>query len=188
MRRVIPLIIGVLIIIVLVLSLALVAGLRRPIDEGAVPPVTLKFSCAETPTTEDFQQFWSTFRTAVQTDDKDKVYSLTTRCNLTWWNWYHLGLTLRSREYLESLYAGNLDVYEIHAVNNRLVFQTKQEFLDSYGIIFNADTKRHLLQRTPTQTASGAYDIQWRDQGLNYLSFRNVAGVGYKFLGNDWEP
>jgi hypothetical protein len=81
-----------------------------------------------------------------------------------------------------------LNAYEIHAVNNPLVFQTKQEFLDSYRIIFNAHTKRHLLEGTVTQTASGAYDIQWRDDGLNYLSFRNVGGVGYKFMGNDWEP
>lgn len=188
MRRVISLIAGVLIVGILTLSITLFAAMRRPVDERAVPPVALKFYCDEIPTTADFQRFWSTFRAAVQTDDKDKLYSLTVRCNFTWWNWYRLGLHLRSREFLQAFYSGNLSPYEIYAVNAGLVFQTKQEFLDSYGIIFNADTKRHLLAGTLTRTANGDYDIQWRDVGLNYLSFRNVPGVGYKFMGDDWEP
>jgi hypothetical protein len=188
MRRIVPLIAGVLLFVVFVVSITLFASLRRPMDERAVPRVVFKFSCDETPTTEDFRQFWATFHAAVQADDKDRLYSLTARCDFTWWNWWRQGLHLRTREFLDAFYAGDFNAHDSPSVNARLVFQTKQDFIDSYGIIFNPDTKRHLLDGTATETASGAYDIQWRNDGLNYLSFRNVAGVGYKFMGNDWEP
>ena len=188
MRRVIPFIAGVLIVGIVVLSVILFAAMRRTVDEQAVPPVVLKFSCDEIPTTADFQQFWSTFRAAVQTDDREKLYSLTVRCNFTWWNWDGRALPVRSREFLEALYSGNLSPYEVSAVNACIVFQTKQEFLESYGMIFNADTKRYLLAGTLKRTANGDYDIEWRDGGVNRLNFRNIPGVGYKFMGNDWEP
>jgi hypothetical protein len=162
--------------------------LGHPVDEHAVAPVTLKFSCDEIPTTPDFQQFWSNFRAAVERDDKEKLYSLTARCDFRWWNWWGKGLHLRTREFLDAFYSGDFTAHNSPSVNATLVFQTKQEFVDSYGIIFNVDTKRHLLDGRATQTAAGLYDIRWRDDGLNYLSFRNVAGVGYKFIGNDWEP
>lgn len=171
--------------IILLLSLT---GCRAAPPPSNIPPVVLKFACDETPTTADFQQFWTTFRAAVQTDDKDRLYALTARCEFTWWNWEHQRLQLRTREFLDTSYSGNLGAHDNPAINAALVFQTKQEFIDSYGIIFTADTKRHFLDGKVSETGSGRYDIRWRDDGLNSLSFRNVAGVGYKFTGKDWEP
>ena len=83
MPRSIPLIVGVSIFVIIGVCLASVIVLRtNAIEQTAISPVTLKFSCNETPTSNDFQQFWSNFRGAVKTNDKDTLYSLTTGCGL----------------------------------------------------------------------------------------------------------
>src|SRR5688572_29011987 len=135
MRRTVSLIIGVILIVFSGLSLGIIVLRTQAIDQRAIPPVTLKFSCNETPTTNDFERFWSDFRAAVQTDDIDTAYRLTSRCAFSWWNWSRRGVHLKSVDALEALASGNL-LPVIDSINAPLAFQSKEDFANNYHAIF----------------------------------------------------
>ena len=151
MRRSILLIVGVSIFVIIGVCLASMIVLRtNAVDQTAIPPVTLKFSCNETPTNDDFQQFWSNFRGSVKTNDKDTLYSLTTRCEFVWWFWSRRGLNLRPTSELRAISSGRLPepVLDRLASNPSLVFESPQDFDNNYPAIFSADTKQQILSGT----------------------------------------
>jgi hypothetical protein len=191
MRRIIPLILGALLVISIGLFATFVFAMRRnSVDEHAIPVVTSKFSCTETPTTQTFEQFWATFHAATQKDDKETLFALTSRCDFGWWWAYARGVRLRPRYYFDAIAAGQLPEpgLEVMGGDSHLVFETQQDFFDNYSAIFSQESKQHILNGTPAQTADGLYCVSWRDVWLKHLCFNRLDGVGYKFTGSDWEP
>ena len=191
-----PLILGVIAIAVVGLYLGLIVAMRRnPVDERAIPPTTLKLSCAETPTTDDLERFLADLRDAIQSDDKRTLFLLTSHCEFSWWGWYRRGVRLRTAEDLQTIASGSLprEGWAILGVNPNLVFESEQDFENNYQTIFTPETKRRLLTGKFQPAMEGKYGMYytgWRvaSDGYYYLMVRRIKGIGFKLTGLAWEP
>ena len=154
-----------------------------PQTQAEIGPVTLEYSCEQAKTTSDFERYWSEFRTAVRSGNKESLFSMVNTCSFVWDNGTGSTLPLRSPEQIAAEFIG-----PYKAVGTPLVFETQDDFLQNYNVVFSPPIRDRLLRNAPVRLFEGVNEIRWRDKGLNSLRFDNVAGVGYKFSGLSWEP
>jgi hypothetical protein len=190
MRRIIQYFVVVLFLIGLVLSVAGLVYLRRVYGRNEdVSPVrldrTLGSYCTEPSTANNFQEFWGELRGAVRSEDKDKLFSLIHTCGFVWWE--RPSLPLKSADCVpgptEDCH------YSAYLVGGRQLFQSRNDFEETYGRIFTKANRDRILNGTPWETANG-YAISWEPaQYETYsLNFERLEGIGFKFTGLDWEP
>lgn len=177
-------------LLVSLLALCLCAGLAWlvywrvvPQAQAEIGPVTLEYSCDQSQTTSNFERFWLEFRAAVKSEDKESLFLMVNRCSFVWDDGTGSHLPLRSPVQIA---AGFVGPYQ--AIGTPLVFETQDDFLQNYQIVFSRPIRDRLLASAPVAFFEGAREIRWRKNGLSSLRFDNVAGVGYKFSGLSWEP
>ncbi|MDT7604462.1 MAG: hypothetical protein QOF61_2459 [Acidobacteriota bacterium] len=127
----------------------------------------------EATTTDDFDQFWSEFKSAVARDDKETFYALV-HCNEFSWEPSSLKLNYK---------------LSAHVLNYYHVIKNYDEFARNYSDIFPDFVKRAILTREPQRGNSASeYSIEWVEGKGRYksaftLMFSKVEGKGYKFMG-----
>ncbi|HKV39473.1 MAG TPA: hypothetical protein VJX67_09690 [Blastocatellia bacterium] len=108
---------------------------------------------------DGFEQFFSEFKIAVTTDDKDKLISMISFDDFTW----------------EGGDLGQL--------------RTKEEFLEDYDLMFTKNIKGEIAKGKPEKRANGSYDIVWHSRQEEYSLFFSPQKDGtYKFSGLTEEP
>lgn len=127
----------------------------------------------EARTTDDFDQFWSEFKSAVARDDKEKLYTLV-HCNEFSWDAGEVNLKDKRSAEISDHYR---------------VIRNYDDFARNYSKIFPAFIKRAILSRQPMKSNGfGGYDVQWVEGKGRYkefytLMFFNNEDYGYKFMG-----
>lgn len=116
-------------------------------------------------TTDDFEQFGAEFKSAVRSDDKEKLFSLTLHKQFSW---EERGLRLSSKP--------NDNYYYF--------IKSYDEFLRDYQKIFSAQIKREILNGKFIESTKQFYSLEWQTQEASYtLMFQYIEGKGYKFTG-----
>lgn len=132
-------------------------------------------------TTNNLNDFWSEFQSAVRSDNKGKLFALTLHYKFIW-SIGNLKLGFRSGSPLSS------PGLEGHGYF--YVFKSYDEFLRNYQILFSKTIKKPILNGTPNRSSleCDCYEIKWADDANYKLLFEYIEGVGYKFTGLVVEP
>ena len=154
-------------------------------------------TCAQAATTDDFALFLRDFQAAIRAKDKHKLFSMLDTCSFYWDvlnENERLAKPVLAPVYVPRTYENPPSFY-VHMLvrnarsGNSLVFETEEDFLANYDVIFSSSITRHLLGDTPTGDMDGHYEIRWRrNDGVRTLSFDRIDKVGYKFTGLQWSP
>ena len=128
-------------------------------------------------TPDDFGQFWSEFRSAVSSDDKEKLYALTRHEQFSW--------EAGEVRLHHPLCGEDGDYY--------FVIRSYDEFSRSYDQLFAASFKKAILTRAPVPNNQHLYTISWVERKGRYgnsyeLMFSNANGRGFKFIGASMGP
>jgi len=193
MKRLLPLLAVLLLVLTAVAALVIV---DRRFDRKitAVSPVTLIGpTCVQPRTIDDFAVYWNQFQIALNDHDKSKLFSMMDTCTFYWDVLYEkewLRQPVASLDYTPYQNPAGTDTLIRGARRgSNLVFETEDDFLDNYDVIFSAIITRHLLGDTPAAARDGRFEIRWRlKDGLRTLSFDRLPNAGYKFTGLQWEP
>lgn len=163
---------------------------RRIYDQRAeISPIrldrTLGSYCSEPQTTDDFQEFWREFRSAVGSEDKEKLFALIHTCSFNWWD---TSLPLMNADCVPGM-IGDCDRSH-YSYGGRQLFQSRKDFDLTYDRIFTKAIRARIINDTPWKTCGG-FLISWESDGgygTDLLIFDQVKGAGYKFSGGEWEP
>jgi hypothetical protein len=196
MRRIVLHSVAVLFLIGLASSVVGLFYLRRVYDRNEdVGPVRLDRKlgdyCTEASTTNDFDQFWSEFRTAVKSDNKDKLFAMVRACDFVWEGQpWKTEPTLKLK--LADCVVGPLDDCQPwgYSTGARQVFQNRTDFDKNYDRIFTKAITDGVLNGVPWEESEGRYDVSWepaKNETLS-LTFERLVGIGYKFSGLEWVP
>jgi hypothetical protein len=195
MKRTLPyLIVAVLTFVVSIITVRIV-DMRMDREPIGVGPINLMAAakCLESPTNGEFAVFWIEFRGAVKASDKTKVFSMTRACSFEWYRGNQTGeLRQPLASTWESIPFELSPPFEVRPLvrngtsGGSFVFQSKEDFLANYDVIFSKRIARQILSGSPAN-CEGIYEIRWRDDGLNSLRF-DCLEDGCKFKGLQWEP
>lgn len=151
-------------------------------------------SCVEEQTPDEFSTFWLEFRSAVQREDKRKLFSLTRKCSFVW-EPFSGRLTLVKPLETDSRYVPfqlgtPFEVRPTLLANwgNDLRFGTYDNFLANYEMIFSEKIRLHFLRSKPGPSTECENAISWREEVLSHLCFDRAAATGFKFSGLKFEP
>jgi hypothetical protein len=149
--------------------------------------------CAEEETAQEFSAFWLEFRSAVQREDKLKLFSMIRKCSFDWSPFK--GENLRkpleiNSGYLHSLLEFPFEVRptSISTWGQDLRFRPYSDFLANYKIVFSESNRRRLLRIQPASSTECEYAVSWREKVLYHLCFDKIDASGYKFSGLRFEP
>lgn len=134
-------------------------------------PLDTVASLPEQPRTpDDFEEFWTAFKAAVQSEDEEQLFVLTSHSYFHWEQ--------------ESLKCSHHDPDGYFRPQGyHCAFRTQAEFKQNYKRIFTDVIKRKVLTENPYPGAGG-YEVIWDDSSGSYsLLFLHAENVGYKFFG-----
>jgi hypothetical protein len=148
-------------------------------------------SCLEEETPKEFSAFWLEFRSALQHEDKPKLFSMTRKCGFDWQPFAGRPLVKPLEDdsgYVPSQLRAPFEVSTTSSWGPNLRFGTYENFLENYEIIFSKSIRLRLLQSDPGPSTECQYAISWRERVLNHLCFERVDAMGFKFSGLTFEP
>ena|ERR1051325_7129929 len=195
MKRHLPLIAAIIIAVSAAIVILVIVNRRLRREVTGIPPVALHDStCVEPATTSDFPKFLQQFREAIKSKDKRKLFSMVHTCSF-YWDVLNENEALRKPVLAPAYAPYQRPPYFIYTLvrgartGSSLVFETDDDLLANYDVIFSDFITRHLLGDTPTAGMDGRFEIRWRrNDGLRTLSFDRIDNLGYKFTGLQWEP
>lgn len=145
----------------------------------------LKEFCAETKTTEDFQEFWQQFSDAVRVQNRDKLFSLTSTCAFTWDDYPTLPLRITDcvLDPVNDCYGSR------QPAGQRYLFEGQDDFEKNYNRIFTESIRDKISRLKPWRIDEAHYAIGWNvdNRSSVYLRFDRSL-CGFKFAGLTWEP
>jgi hypothetical protein len=180
------------------LSVALVTllhSMAADVNSRDIPQQQLiaEIPCFEEETAREFSAFWWEFRSAVEREDKTKLFSMTRKCNFDWspFRGEHL---IRPLEINLGYSPSQLEAaFEVRRTltsgwGHGLRFGANSDFLANYQVIFSNSNRLHFTKGQPGPSTECEYAISWRERALNHLCFDRVGTSGYKFSGLIFEP
>jgi hypothetical protein len=105
-------------------------------------------------------------------------------CGFNWDNETNSLLQLRSPDEISA----RLELRPVRAIDSPLVFESEDDFIKNYSILFSTSLRHQILKQKPIQVGANAYEIRWSERAVNSLRFEQFEQVGYKFAGLFWEP
>jgi hypothetical protein len=150
-------------------------------------------SCVEEETPQEFSAFWLEFRSAIQREDKPRLFSLIRKCSFDWLPFTGHNL-IKPLEIDSGNVPSQLEApFEVRPTSisrwgQDLRFGTYSDFLENYEIIFSESNRRRLLISEPSSSTECEYAISWREKVLNHLCFDKIGAKGFKFSGLVFEP
>ena len=145
--------------------------------------------CVEAQTTTDFNEFWLRFRTAVEAEDRKKLFALMRTCAFIWEQApKQPNLQLKQADCVVSAIE---DCHYPELMSGApQIFEDRRDFDLNYDRVFSKDIRRRVLTGAPWQENVDRYLLSWdsaRDESCS-LVFERVDKVGYKFTGLEWGP